>query len=196
MDQIWGFVLLVTGVLVSVYGTRLFSFGLSAMGFGLGFLFAYRLLEGQEIAARVLIALVVGGAIAAIVFSLARFALAIAGGILGIVLGVVVVGLFGLASGVFNQVLAIVLTVGGAVGGGVFGPRLGQSIVPIAASATGALLIVNGFYAIYADQLAQAPPDIAYTLGNSFTLALFVVLFLMGALGQVKAQDLRRRLIR
>ncbi len=66
-EFVWGIVLVAAGVFISVYGNMLFRFALAVMGFGLGFVVAVWLTDGQDTAQRVLVGLAIGG-IAAIAF--------------------------------------------------------------------------------------------------------------------------------
>jgi hypothetical protein len=196
MDQVVGLVLVAAGIFLCVYGSRLFTYGLAAMGFALGFLVAFNLLAGQEALLRVLLAMVAGAIVGGVVVALARFGLYIAGGILGLVLAVVGLGLLGIGGGGFSGVVATVAVVSATGAGGVFGPLLGQSIVIFASSAAGALLVVNGLQTWFDEQLPGAAGDAVNSLGAGFSLTLFVVVLLIAALGQLNLQDLRNRLFR
>lgn len=196
MDQVFGLVLLAAGIFVCVYGTRLFTYGLAAMGFAAGFLAGFRVFEGSESLLQIVLAVVVGAIVAAIVTALARFGLYIAGGILGLVLAIVVLGLLGIGGRGFSGVVATVALVAATGAGGVFGPILGQGIVVFASAAAGALLVVNGLQAWFDDRLPGEAGDAVTSLGGGFSLTLFVVIFLISALGQLDVQDLRNRLFR
>ncbi len=50
-DFFWGVLVVGTGMFMCVYGNLLFRFALAAMGFGVGFLGAFSLLEDQGAAA-------------------------------------------------------------------------------------------------------------------------------------------------
>src|SRR5690606_30124030 len=63
-DLLWGIALVGAGVFVAVYGTSLFQFALGAMGFGIGFLLAMQILEGQSESVRILVAFIAGFVVA------------------------------------------------------------------------------------------------------------------------------------
>ncbi len=196
MDQVFGLVLVAAGVFVCVYGTRLFTYGLAAMGFAAGFLVGFRVFGTSESLLQIVLAMVVGAIVAAIVMALARFGLYIAGGILGLVLAILVLGLFGIGGEGVSGVVAAVAVVAATGAGGVFGPILGQGIVVFASSAAGALLVVNGLQTWFDDQLPGEAGDAVTSLGSGFSVTLFLVIFLISALGQLNVQDLRNRLFR
>ncbi len=196
MDQVFGLVLLAAGVFVCVYGTRLFTYGLAAMGFAAGFLAGFRLFATSDSLLQVVLAMVAGAIVAAIVMALARFGLYIAGGILGFVLAVLVLGLFGIGGEGITGAVSTVVLIAATGAGGVFGPILGQGIVVFASSAAGALLVVNGLQIWFDDQLPGDAGDAVTSLGSGFALTLFLVIFLVSALGQLNVQDLRNRLFR
>src|SRR5918995_5499490 len=94
-EFVWGAVLVACGIFIAVYGSILFRFVLAALGFAVGFGGAFFLLSDQDTATTILVAMVVGGIAAVLLYSLIRIGLYIAGGILGLVVAVTIAGLFG-----------------------------------------------------------------------------------------------------
>lgn len=191
---LWGLITICAGVFISVYGLLLFKFALAAMGFSLGFVGGWWLLDSQETATRFLIALVAGALLGLALFFLVRFGVYIAGAMLGIVIAVVVGGLFEVVSSRASDVVMSVLAIAGLVGGGLLGPRLGRFIILLATSAAGALLIVDGLRHWFATDLGAGESAVR-TLGSGWAMALFAVLFAVSALGQYNAGQLRSRLL-
>lgn len=112
-DLLWGIALVGAGVFVAVYGTSLFQFALGAMGFGIGFLLAMQVLEGQSESVRILVAFIAGFAVAFACYALVNFSLWIAGGILGLVTGVAVLGIIEILGPRPNGVLSLIIAVAG-----------------------------------------------------------------------------------
>lgn len=193
---IWGLVVVGAGAFICVYGLILFKFALAAMGFGLGFVGAWWILDSQSDTTRMLISLAVGGIGAVVLFSLARFGVYVAGAILGIVLALVVGGLFEIFGPRLSDPVMWILAVAGVAGGGIIGPRIGQLIVLLATSGAGAFLVVDGLR-IWFD--ANIEGDTAHPdrlLGNSFAMVIFVVIFAISALSQYNSRGLMQRVLR
>lgn len=194
-DAIWGIAVIAAGVFISVYGNVLFRFALAAMGFGLGFLAGARVFEGQDETARVLIALVAGGVVAVALFSLVKFTFYIAGGILGLVIGVVAVGIIDLFSSRPNGILQTGLTLAGMLLGAVFASRLGNIVVLLGSAAAGAFLLVNGLHVLFESQFNAETTDPASNLDSKLSLTIFGVLFVIAVLGQWNTMRIRQRLL-
>ena len=194
-EVIWGAVVVAAGIFIAVYGTLLFKFALAAMGFGLGFVGTWWLLDSQPDTTRMLIAMAAGGVGAVVLFSLARFGLYIAGAILGLVIALVVGGIIEILGPTPDNIVMWILVLGGVAGGGLFGHRLGQLIVLLATSAAGAYLIIDGLQIWYASRIGGALDDPSQTLAQKLTLTIFLVLFAMSALSQHNARRLRQRVI-
>jgi hypothetical protein len=195
-DLLWGIAVIGAGVFISVYGNLLFRFALAAMGFGIGFLAAMRLFESQDQTARVLIAFAVGGVVAILLYSLVKFTVYIAGGVLGLVAGFVLLGIIDLFTARPDGVLQTIVALAGAAGGTILGPRLGSLAILLATAAAGAFLIVNGLHVLFASQFAANTLDPASNVATRFSLVIFTLIFGIGALGQWNAQRLQRRLLR
>lgn len=194
-DVAWGLLTIGAGLFISIYGVMLFKFALAAMGFSLGFIGGWWILEDQETATRFLIALVIGAVLGVLFFALIRFGVYIAGAILGLVLAVVVGGFIEILGPSPSNIVMIVLAVAGVAGGGFFGARLGQFIVLLATAVAGAFMIVDGLHTWFADTFAFEGKTAADTLGTGVAMTLFVVLVVMSVLSQRNAQQLRHRVI-
>jgi hypothetical protein len=195
-DLVWGALVIGAGIFLSVYGSLLFKFALAAMGFGIGFIGGWWLLDDQDEAMRLLIALVAGGVIAVLLFSLVRFGLRIAGAILGAVLAIVVGGIIDIIGPTPDRWLMIILIVGGIGGGGFFGNRLGDWIIILATAAAGAFLVVDGIQLWFASRIAGDLDDPTQTLAQKLTMVVFLVIFGIAALSQNESIKLRRRVRR
>jgi hypothetical protein len=193
-DLVWGALVIGAGIFLSVYGSLLFKFALAAMGFGIGFIGGWWLLDDQDEAMRLLVALVAGGVIAVLLFSLVRFGLRIAGAILGAVLAIVVGGIIDIIGPTPDRWLMIILIVGGIGGGGFFGNRLGDWIIILATAAAGAFLVVDGIQLWFASRIAGDLDDPTQTLAQKLTMVVFLVIFGIAALSQNESIKLRRRI--
>ena len=195
-DLVWGALVIGAGIFLAVYGSLLFKFALAAMGFGIGFIGGWWLLDDQDEAMRLLVALVAGGVIAVLLFSLVRFGLRIAGAILGAVLAIVVGGIIDIIGPTPDRWLMIILIVGGIGGGGFFGNRLGDWIIILATAADGAFLVVDGIQLWFASRIAGDLDDPTQTLAQKLTMVVFLVIFGIAALSQNESIKLRRRIRR
>jgi hypothetical protein len=192
-DAIWGIAVIGAGVFISVYGNVLFRFTLAAMGFGLGFLLGMRVFEGQDETARVLIALAAGGIAAVGLFSLVKFTFYIAGGILGLVIGVVAIGIIDIFSSRPGGVFQTGLALAGVLLGAIFASRLGNIAVLLGSAGAGALLLVNGLHVLFESQFNAETTDPAANLDSKLSLTIFTMLFVIAMLGQWNTQRIRQR---
>jgi len=191
----WGAIVIVAGVFISVYGSMLFKFALAAMGFSISFVAAWTLLDSQDDAVRILIALAAGAIGALVLYSLARFGLYIAGAILGLVIAVCIGGIIDIVGSAPSNILMWILAIGGIAGGGLLGPRLGQMIVILATSAAGAYLIIAGVQVWYASRLGDNLDDPTQTLAQKLTLTVFLIFFSLSALSQFNSSRLMQRVL-
>jgi Domain of unknown function (DUF4203) len=195
-EFVWGAVLVASGIFIAVYGSVLFRFVLAVLGFAVGFGAAYALLSDQDTTARILVALVVGAVAAGLLFALIRVGLYIAGGVLGLVLALVLSGLFGWLDDGVSWTAGILLIAGGGLGG-FFGQRLGDWIVILATAGAGALLVTNGVLVWFKDEYASdLTGDITTNLDKSEVLVLFLIVFAIAFLSQLNSTKLRDRLYR
>jgi hypothetical protein len=193
---LWGIAVIGAGVFISVYGNLLFRFALAAMGFGVGFLATMRLLDGQEQTSRILIAFAIGGIAAILLYSLVRFTVYIAGGVLGLVAGFVVLGVIDIFTARPDGLVQTIVALGGATGGAFLGNRIANVAVLLASAAGGAFLMVNGLHVLFASQFGADTADPASNVATKFSLVIFALLFALGALGQWNAQRFRQRILR
>jgi hypothetical protein len=195
-EVLWGIAVIGAGVFISVYGNLLFRFALAAMGFGVGFLATMRLLDGQEQTTRVLLAFAIGGILAILLYSLVKFTVYIAGGVLGLVAGFVLLGVIDIFTSTPGGWFQTIVAVGGAAGGAFLGNRIANSAVLLATAAAGAFLMVNGLHVLFASQFANDAAEPASNVATKFSLVIFVLLFAVGGLGQWNAQRFRQRILR
>jgi hypothetical protein len=190
---LWGIVVLICGVFICSYGNILFRFVLAFAGFAIGFSLVMWVGGGLGDGLQILIAIVIGGVLAAVFYGIFRFALYIAGGLLGTVIMLALLGLFklgGLDLGVFGWILAGLA----AVAGGFFGHRLGDIIIVLATALAGAYFVVLGLGAIF--RLSVDTENPLTLLGTSFPLILFLTIALISGLAQYQAFSFRRRILR
>lgn len=193
MDIIWGLVVLLCGIFIAAYGNVLFRFVLAFIGFALGFSLVMWLGASIDMAMRVIIGMVVGSILAGVLYMLVKFALYIAGGLLGLVLMLAILGLFklgGMDLGFFGWILAIA-----AAGvGGFFGQRLGNIVTILATSLTGAYFVVLGLGLLF--QLGVETDEPITLMGTAFPLILFLTVAAISGLAQHQAFAVRQRFLR
>jgi Domain of unknown function (DUF4203) len=195
-EFVWGAVLVASGIFIAVYGSVLFRFVLAVLGFAVGFGIAFILLEDQDTAAQILVAIVVGAVAAGLLYALIRVGLYIAGGLLGIVVALIIAGLFGWLDNGVGWTAGILIIGGGGLGG-FFGNRLGDWIVILATAAAGSLLVTNGVLVWFKDEYASdLTGDITTNLDKSEVLVLFLIVFAIAFLSQLNSTKLRDRLYR
>ncbi|MGN6033086.1 MAG: TM7S3/TM198-like domain-containing protein [Thermomicrobiales bacterium] len=194
-DLIWGLVVVAAGGFICVYGLMLFKFALAAMGFGIGFVAAWWLLDDQSDSMRLLISLVVGAVAAVLLFALARFGVYVAGAILGLIIALVVGGLIEILGPHISNPVMSILAIGGLIGGGLFGHAIGQLVVLLATAGAGAFLVVDGlriWFQSRMDGVADTPDRL---LSSSFSMVLFLTIFAISALSQYNSRGLMRRVV-
>ncbi|HHW85144.1 MAG TPA: hypothetical protein GX400_02910 [Chloroflexi bacterium] len=191
-----GIVLAACGIFLLVYGGLLFRFTLAVGLFVVGFSLASWLFSSQTDLIRILISLVAGGALAIVGYALVRMVLHIAGGLLGAVLVLVVLSLLPFDMPGF---LSIILILAGAGAVGFFGNRLGDWVIILATALAGAYAVVLGLTRMFptaveasADYVASGSAYVPFT-GAAF--AVFVIVFLIGALAQDRIRSLRGRFV-
>ena len=195
-----GIVLAACGIFLLVYGGLLFRFSMAVGFFVLGFSLAAWLFSTQPDLIRILISLVVGGALAIVGYALVRMVLHIAGGLLGAVLVLVVLSLLPISlEGTIGSIVSVVLIVAGAGVVGFFGNRLGDWVIILATSLAGAYAVVLGLTRMFptaveasADYVASGSAYVPFT-GPAF--AVFVVVLLVGALAQERIRSMRGRFV-
>ena len=148
-----------------------------------------------EDALQIVVAIVVGGILAAVLYSLVKFALHIAGGLLGLVLMLVILGLFklgGIDLGLFGWILA---PVGLAGAGGFFGNRIGDIVIVIA-TGVGTRPISSCMGTGGAVPRRRIPANPIALLGTAFPLIMYISIALISGLAQYQAYAVRRQFLR
>ena len=194
-EMLWGAVVIGSGMFLAVYGFLLFKFALAFMGFGIGFISAWWLLDDVSDTARVLVSLVVGAIAGVVLYSLVRFGLYIAGAILGAVIAVLIAGIIDIFGPTPDDFVKIILVVGGLAGGGFFGHRLGSLIIILATAAAGAFMCVDGVQIWFASRVGGELDDPTQTLAQKLTVVVFLVIFGISALSQMNSSKLRHRVM-
>lgn len=194
MDSaLWGFLVLFCGIFIASYGNILFRFVLAFIGFAIGFSLVMWLGGSMDPALRILLGVVVGGILAAVLYMLVKFALYIAGGLLGLVLMLALLGLFkfvGVDFGILGGILVLAATGLGSF----FGNRLGNLVVILATSLAGAYFVVLGLSLIF--KLGVETGDPGSLTATGFALVLFLTIAAISGLAQHQAFSLRRRFLR
>jgi hypothetical protein len=187
---IWGVLALLSGIFICAYGNVLFRFVLAVLGFMIGFSLVMWIAGPSPSPLVIIVAMVVGGILAAIGYAMFKLALYFAGGILGIVIVMAVLGLVGVAGsdlGVFGWIIAAAAAVLGAF----FGRRLGDLAIILATALAGAYLVVLGIANLFAPGIEGGQP--LKMLGSAFPLVLFASIALISGLAQWEAMRWRRR---
>jgi hypothetical protein len=194
-NLLWGLVAVVAGIFVCVYGNMLFRFVIAVLGFLIGFWLVMAILPATNDALRIALAIVVGGIGAALLYSLFRLSLHIAGALLGAMVVMIVLALIGwIGQGNFG-VMSWILVIAGAAVVGFFGNRLGNAIIPIATSLAGAAAVVLGLSKLFSG-IVSTSDDPIRIMSNGFAFILFLVVAIISALAQLQIADLKRRLLR
>lgn len=188
-----GLVTVAAGIFVCVYGNMLFRFVMAVLGFVIGFWLIMAIFPTTNDALRILLAIVVGGIGAAILYSLFRLALHIAGALIGAVVVMAVLALVGWVGNGSFGVFSWILVIAGAAVVGFFGNRLGNAVISLAAALAGAAAIVAGLSKLFSSAVPTFDDPIRI-MSNGFAFVLFVVIAIMSALAQLQIADLRRRL--
>jgi|GEM_PF-645309 hypothetical protein len=189
---LWGLLLVVAGAFFSIYGLVLFRYVLSMIGFVIGFSIGMQLASGMEEFLQIVVAIVLGGIGAAILFFMFRVGLWIAGAIFGLVLALIITSFLSLDAGAL-RIVGIAI---GLVLGAFFGRVLGDLIIVLATSTMGAYTIVYGLALIFPQQMGAATIELAAIPVSWFTLALLGSFVAVSALAQLQIMRLRDRLTR
>ncbi|MGI9254410.1 MAG: hypothetical protein ACR2J8_11730 [Thermomicrobiales bacterium] len=185
-EQFWGWIMIAIGLIVAIFGARAFRLGLAIAGFAGGFLLAFFLLGNYPSLNHVLISLVGGAVGAALGMTLVKFSNHLAGALLGLAVGLLIVGALGLsAGGGLSHTIGVILALAGLIGGGLIGPWLGVNALLLASAGLGSLLIVAGLQTTFGPQLGENADTVRKILAGPLSLTLFVILFLLAALGQI-----------
>lgn len=171
----------------------MFRFSLAVGFFVLGFSLASWLFSGQEDVIRILISLVVGGVLAGLGYALVRIVLHTAGALLGAVLMLLLLSLLPVKTPEFLSVILIAAGLGVV---GYFGDRLGDWAIILATSLAGAYAIVLGLTRMFPAAVeVGADYASAYVPFTGPAFAVFVIVFLIGALAQDRIRSIRGRYV-
>jgi hypothetical protein len=184
-QQLWGWLMIAIGLVVAIFGARAFRLGLAIAGFAGGFLLAFYLLGNYPSLNHVLISLVGGLVGAGLAMALVKYSAHLAGALLGLAAGLAVIAALGLNGGGINSTIGIVLAIGALIGGALIGPWLGNNALLLASAGLGALLLVQGFQTVFGPQLGVADEAVRRILAGPLSFTLFLVFFLLAALGQI-----------
>ena len=195
-----GIVLAACGIFLLVYGGLLFRFSMAVGFFVIGFSLASWLFSSQPDLIRILISLVVGGALAAVGYALVRMVLHIAGGLLGAVLVLLILSLLPISlGGTAGNILSIVLIAAGAGVVGFFGNRLGDWVIILATSLAGAYAVILGLTRMFPQAVEASTEYVAsgsaYVPFTAPAFAVFVIVLLIGALAQERIRSMRGRFV-
>ncbi len=193
---IWGLAILAAGIFVCVYGNLLFRFVLAIIGFVIGFSLVMALAGSAAEWLRWTLAIVAGGIGAVALYSLFKVSLYLAGGILGAVIVIVVLALFGQVGGSNTGIFSWILVLAGAGLVGFLGQRLGNMVVVFATALAGSALVIYGFARMFASNMGSSSTNPVLVLSGTFALVLFAVIALISGLAQYQMHTLRRRLLR
>ena len=185
--------LIAAGIFILVYGGLLFRFTLAIGLFVLGLSLSLWLLSGQEPVTRILISLAIGGIAAIVGYALVKMALHIAGGLLGAMAVLVVLSILPVTP---PDSFSVLLVIAGLVVVGIFGNRLGDWIIILATTLTGAYAIVMGL-----THWVPASVEVAegYTsalvpfTGPAFVI--FIIILAIGILAQHRLRSFKGRLL-
>ena len=185
--------LMVSGVFLLVYGGMLFRFTLAVAGFVLGFSLSMWLLSSQPVAARLLISLVAGGIIAFVGYTLIKMILHFAGGILGAMLALVILSLLPVP---LPNALSLIAVVAGAGIVGFFGNRLGDWVIILATTLSGAYAILLGLAHFFPLAMGVGPDYLSARIPFTAPAFLVFVIFLVtGILAQFEIRRVRGRYV-
>jgi hypothetical protein len=185
--------LIASGVFLLVYGGRLFRLSLVVGAFVLGFSFSMWLLSSQPVAARLLISLVAGGIIAFVGYMLVKMVLHFAGGILGAMLALVILSLLPVS---LPDALALIFVVAGAGVVGFFGNRLGDWVIILATTLTGAYAILLGLAHLFPPAMGVGPDYLSARIPFTAPAFLVFIIFLItGILAQFEIRRVRGRYV-
>jgi len=188
-----GILLAACGIFLLVYGGLLFRFTLAVGFFVLGFSLASWLFAAQPNTIRILVSLVTGGVLAAVGYALVRMALHIAGGLLGAVLVLLILSFLPISMPSF---LSVILIIVGAGVVGFFGNRMGDWVLILATTLTGAYAILFGLTRMFPAAVGVGADYVsAFVPFTGPALAVFVIVFATGVLAQFQIRRVRGRYV-
>lgn len=185
--------LIASGVFLLVYGGKLFRFALAVGAFVLGFSLSMWVLSSQPVAARLLISLVIGGIIAFVGYMLVKMILHFAGGILGAMVALVILSLLPVS---LPTALSLIAIVAGAGVIGFFGNRLGDWVVILATTLSGAYAILLGLAHLVPQAMGVGPDYLSAQIPFTTPAFLVFLIFLItGILAQFEIRRVRGRYV-
>jgi len=188
-----GFLFLACGVFLLVYGGKLFRFALAVGFFVLGFSLAMWLLSSQPITIRLLVSLVAGGMLALVGYLLVKMVLHLAGGLLGAVLALLILSLLPISLPSF---LVLILIIVGAGLVGFFGSRLGDWVIILATTLTGAYAILLGLAHLFPLAMGLGPDYLSARVPFSVpAFMVFAIFLITGILAQLEIRRVRGRYV-
>ena len=185
--------LIAAGIFILVYGGLLFRFTLAIGLFVLGLSLSLWLLSGQEPVTRILISLAIGGIAAIVGYALVKMALHIAGGLLGAMAVLVVLSILPVTP---PDSFSVLLVIAGLVVVGIFGNRLGDWIIILATTLTGAYAIVMGLTHWFPASVEVAEGYTSALVpfpGPAFVI--FIIILAIGILAQHRLRSFKGRLL-
>jgi hypothetical protein len=188
-----GVLLAACGVFLLVYGGLLFRFTLAVGLFVLGFSLASWLLAAQPTTIRLLVSLVTGGVLAIVGYALVKMVLHIAGGLLGAVLALIILSFLPTA---MPSIVSVIIIIAGAGVVGFFGNRLGDWVIILATTLTGAYAILFGLTRMFPVAVGvSADYTSAFVPFTGPALAVFLIVFATGTLAQLQIRRVRGRFV-
>ena len=159
----------------------------------LGFSLAMWILSSQPITIRLLVSLVVGGILALVGYLLVKMVLHLAGGLLGAVLALLILSLLPISLPSF---LVLILIIVGAGLVGFFGSRLGDWVIILATTLTGAYAILLGLAHLFPLAMGVGPDYLSARIPFTTPAFLVFLIFLItGILAQFEIGRVRGRYV-
>jgi len=185
--------LVACGVFLLVYGGLLFRFSLAVGFFVLGFSLASWLLSAQPDLIRLLVSFVAGGVLAVVGYSLVKMVLHFAGALLGAVLVLLILSILPVS---LPSILSLIVVIAGAGVVGFFGNRLGDWVIILATTLTGAYAVIYGLTRMYPAAVGvtaeYASAQVPFT---GPAVAVFLTVLATGVLAQFQIRAVRGRYV-
>lgn len=182
-----GFIGVVCGAVMLVYGATLFRFVLAFAGFYFGFvltLYGLRLFgeSAPSLGVQYLLAVVLGAVCGLVLYSLVKVTVYAAGGMLGLVLGLLVASMIPVGGAWINAQVGL----GAMIIGAVFGRKLGAHLTIYASALAGAYVTVAGLAVLFGMNTAYG---IMPT--SAQTMTVFAVFAVVSILAQLRVRHMR-----
>lgn len=182
-----GFIGVVCGAVMLVYGATLFRFVLAFAGFYVGFMLTLTALRAfgesaPSLGVQYLLAVVVGAACGLVLYSLVKITVHAAGGMLGLVLGMLVASLLPVG----NTWIISQIGLGAMIVGAVFGSKLGAHLTIYASALAGAYVTVTGLAVLFGMEAKNGVMPV-----DAKTLTVFAVFAVVSILAQLRVRHMR-----